>query len=110
MHGSLQQLRRRLRAQGGATGLVTRLAGLQRKEETIQKSIANLHGGIEVMAERVLQADLSAFTSVREYCRVMRTLPVTSRCQPAPLRLPSMPPRCVRRCSASRYLVITPGA
>ena len=37
MHGSLQQLRRRLRAQGGATGLVTRLAGLQKKEETIQK-------------------------------------------------------------------------
>ena len=66
VHGSLQQLRRRLRAQGGATGLVTRLAGLQRKEETIQKSIANLHGGIEVMTERVLQADLSAFTSVRE--------------------------------------------
>ena len=112
VHGSLQQLRRRLRAQGGATGLVTRLAGLQRKEETIQKSIANLHGGIEVMTERVLQADLSAFTSVREEhsCRVIRTLPVTARCQPAPLRLPSMPPRCVRRCSASRYLVITPGA
>ena len=29
VHGSLQQLRRKLRAQGGATGLVTRLAGLQ---------------------------------------------------------------------------------
>jgi hypothetical protein len=103
VHGSLQQLRRRLRAQGGATGLVTRLAGLQKKEETIQKvrararvrvrlglglglaltltltlslsltltltltkSIANLREGIEAMSQRVLQADLSAFASVRE--------------------------------------------
>jgi len=65
-HGSLRQLRRRLRAQGGATGLVTRLAELQRKEETIQKSIANLREGVEVMKARVLQADLSAFTSVRD--------------------------------------------
>ena len=44
---------------------VRTLTSLQRKEETIQKSIANLREGVEVMKARVLQADLSAFTSVQ---------------------------------------------
>ena len=35
---------------------MARLAELQRKEETIQKSICNLRAGIEQMRERVLQA------------------------------------------------------
>ena len=44
----MQQLRRRLRAQGGATGLVTRLAGLQKKEETIQKVRGRGRGRVSV--------------------------------------------------------------
>ena len=35
---------------------------------TLTKSIANLREGIEAMSQRVLQADLSAFASVREGC------------------------------------------
>ena len=65
-HGSVGELRRKLAAQGGSTGLVARLRALQEKERTIGVSIETLRSGIAQMERRVLQADLSAFAAVRD--------------------------------------------
>ena len=65
-HGCTGELRRKLAAQGGATGLVARLRALQEKEQTIGVSIETLRSGIAQMERRVLQADLSAFAAVRD--------------------------------------------
>ncbi|KAL1511007.1 hypothetical protein AB1Y20_005844 [Prymnesium parvum] len=67
-HGTLGCLQEQLHARGAHASRAQALVELQRKEETVTRSIATLTEGIQEMRVRVAAANREAFVAVRAGC------------------------------------------